>query len=318
LLNKNITKRGHVSGTSAEILLMLMPVALLAAIVLARQQQRLAALTGEARELRRAVLHLESLFEQAPLGMAVFDTEGRFLRVNGLLADINGLAPGDHIGKTLRDLVPGVADASEAAFQQVMQSRQPVVGMVFDGATEAHPGNKRTWRLSVHPVFDRSDKLLGVSAAVEDISEHHRLSGALRDSEPRERRRAAELESVMDTAPVAIFIAHDRDCRHVTANATGRRLLRLAPGESPSMTAPGIRPYDIFDGAGNDAGAIAPEHLPLHRAAARGEETWGRELVTRFADGGELHVVMNAVPLRDERGRVMGAVAAFIDTGARR
>lgn len=302
------------TSTSTEILLMLMPVALLAAILLARQQQRLAALAGEAHELRRTVLHLESLFEQAPLGMAVFDTDGRFLRINSLLADINGLTPGDHIGRTLRDLVPGVADASEAAFHQVMQSRQPVVGMVFDGATEANPGDKRTWRLSVHPLFDRSQKLLGVSASVEDVTEHHRLTAALRDSEQRERRRAAELESVMDTAPVAIFIAHDRDCRHVTANATCRRLLRLAPGESPSMTGPGIRPYDVYDGED----AVAPEHLPLQRAAASGEETWGRELVTRFADGDRLHITMNAVPLRDERGRVMGAVAAFIDTGAGR
>ncbi|MFK3738320.1 PAS domain-containing protein [Massilia sp. TN1-12] len=300
------------TSTSTEILLMLMPVALLAAILLARQQQRLAALTGEVGELRRTVLHLESLFEQAPLGMAVFDTEGRFLRVNGLLADINGLTPGDHLGKTLRDLVPGVADASEAAFHQVMQSRQPVVGMVFDGATEANPGHKRTWRLSVHPVFDRAQKLLGVSAAVEDITEQHRLTAALRESEQRERRRAAELESVMEAAPVAIFIAHDRDCRHVTANATCRRLLRLAPGESPTMTGPGIRSYDVYEGEQ----AVAPEHLPLERAAASGEETWGRELVTRFADGDRLHIMVNAVPLRDERGRVRGAVAAFIDRGA--
>lgn len=293
---------------------MLMPLALVAAVLLARQQQRLAALTGEARELRRTVLHLESLFEQAPLGMAVFDTEGRFLRINSLLADINGLAPADHIGKRLRDLVPGVADASEAAFEQVMQSRQPVVGMVFDGATETNPGYKRTWRLSVHPLFDPSEKLLGVSAAVEDITEQQRLTGALRDSEQRERRRAAELESVMDAAPVAIFIAHDRDCVHVTTNTTGRRLLRLAPGESPSVTGPGIRLYEVYDG---DT-VVAPEHLPLQRAAASGEETWGRELVTRFADDDRLHIVMNAVPLRDERGRVMGAVAAFIEDGAPR
>lgn len=301
-------------GASEEILLMLMPVAAVAAILLARQQQRLAALGSEARRLRRTLLDLDALFEQVPLGMAVFDTEGRFIRVNTLLADINGMSVDDHIGKRLRDVVPGVADASEAAFQQVLQSRRPVIGMVFDGTTEAHPERKRTWRLSVHPVFEDGEKLLGVSVAVEDITEHQRLTGALRDSEQRERRRAAELESVMDTAPVGIFIAHDRACRDVTANATGRRLLRLGPGESPSVTGPGIRPFDIYA----DGEYLEPERLPLQRAAASGEETWGRELVTRFSGGGQMHVVMNAVPLRDERGRVVGAAAAFMDVSERR
>jgi len=300
------------SLSSAEILLVLMPLAAVIAVVLARQQLRIAILKRDAQRLRRSLLDLESLFEQAPLGMAVFDAEGRFVRINRLLADINGLAVEDHAGRTLRDVVPDVADVSEAAFQQAMQTGKPVVGLVFDGATAASPEVRRSWRLSVHPVFGRGEEVLGVSVAVEEITEQQRLSAALRDSEQRERRRAAELESVMETAPVAIFIAHERHCHHVTANATARRLLRLAPGESPSLTGPGVRPFDIYA-----AGAPVPfDALPLQRAAAIGEETWRREMLTCFADGGRMRIMMNAVPLHGDGGRVRGAVATFIDVDA--
>ncbi|WP_296946841.1 PAS domain-containing protein [uncultured Massilia sp.] len=292
-------------------LLMLVPLALAAAVVLARQQQRIAVLERETRGMRRGLLDLESLFEQAPLGMAVFDAEGRFVRINRLLAEINGVPADDHIGRPLRELVPGVADVSEAAFRQAMETRKPVVGLVIDGVTAAQPERRRTWRLDVHPVFGRGRDVLGVSVAVEDITEQQRLAAALRDSERRERRRVAELEGVMEATPVAVFLAHDRQCHQVTVNAAGRRLLRLGPGESPSVTGPGIRAFDVYA----DGNPVAPDRLPLQRAAATGVETRGAELAIRFADGHVMQVVMHAVPLRDEGGRVRGAAAAFVVAG---
>ncbi len=298
---------------SAAHLLLLVPLALAIAVVLARQQQRIAALERETRGMRRGLLDLEALFEQAPLGMAVFDAEGRFVRINHVLADINGLPVDDHIGRSLRDLVPGVADVSEAAFRQAMETRKPVVGLVFDGATAAQPERRRTWRLGVYPVLGRGQEVLGVAVAVEDITEQQGLAAALRESERRERRRAAELDGVMDAAPVALFIAHDRGCRQVTVNAAGRRLLRLAPGESPSLTGPGIRPFDVY--AGGEP--VAPDSLPLRRAAATGAATRGAELAIRFADGHVMRVAMDAVPLRDGAGRVRGAAAAFVELDER-
>jgi PAS domain S-box-containing protein len=292
---------------SAMQLMMFAPLAAVIAIVLAYQQQRLAAMRANAEELQRSVAHLEALFEQAPLGMAVFDTQGRYVRINRLLARINGYAAEDHIGKTLREMVPDVADASEAAFHQVMQTRRPAVDIVYDGATSAQPGVKRHWRVSVHPVLGAAGEVLGVSTTVQDITEQHCLAAALRDSEQRERRRAAELERVMDAAPVALLLAHDRGCRHVSANAAARRLLRLEPGESPSITGPGIRAFDFY----RDGNPVAPERLPLQLAAASGEESAGCALALCFAGGDRMDVLVNALALRDESGRVRGAAAAL-------
>jgi hypothetical protein len=58
---------------------------------------------------------------------------------------------------------------------------------------------------------------------------------------------------------------------------------------------------------------LALDQLPLQRAAATGEEVRDETLTVRFADDERLHVVINALPLRDEAGEVVGAVAGFVE-----
>jgi signal transduction histidine kinase/ActR/RegA family two-component response regulator len=99
----------------------------------------------------------------------------------------------------------------------------------------------------------------------------------------------------------------------VTANSRAARLLRLQPGENPTL-ASGEGRFQVCD----DGAVLSPAQLPLHRAAATGIEIWGKELSVRFVNGELLHVVMNAVPLRDERGEIFGSVAAFVDITARK
>jgi hypothetical protein len=54
--------------------------------------------------------------------------------------------------------------------------------------------------------------------------------------------------------------------------------------------------------------------LPLQRAAATGEEIHEEALTLRFADDDHLHLVVNALPLHDEAGEIIGAVAGFVET----
>ena len=41
---------------------------------------------------------LEQLYQNAPIGLAVVDQELRFVRINDLLAEIDGLSPKEHSG----------------------------------------------------------------------------------------------------------------------------------------------------------------------------------------------------------------------------
>jgi PAS domain S-box-containing protein len=295
------------------VLLVLAGIGLL--LLVAIQSYRLHRLRAVAGAWRSAMLDMDMVYEQAPLGLAVLDRDLRYIRVNKLLAEFNGASNEEHVGKTIHDMVPGISDEADHPFREVLRTGRPVRGLVFEGTTRARPTEWRTWRESVHPLCDARGDTIGISVAVEDITEQKLLTDALNASGLRERRRAAELETVMDATPAAVFIAHDRECGNVTANAEATRLLRLRPGENPSLSAPGRRPFEVVA----DGAPLPVEQLPLQKAAATGEEVWGRELAIQFPDGRDpLHVLMNAVPLRDERGEVFGAVAAFVDITAQK
>ncbi len=294
---------------SAELLLMLMPLAAVIAILLGWQQQRLADARRDRLETHRAILTLEAAFAHVPVGLAVLDLDLRYLRINRLLAEINGLPVEDHIGKSIHDTVPEIAPAAELRIRQVMTTGTSILGSEFEGATPAQPHVRRVWRESIYPVIDRNGAILGVTVVVEEITEQQRLAGALQDSQRREQRRTSELEGLMQAAPAALFVASDRECRRVKANPAAERLLRLRRGEHPVPDDRSNRAFAVYAGGT----LLALDQLPLQRAAATGEEVRDEPLTLRFADDDRLHVVINALPLRDEAGEVVGAVAGFVE-----
>lgn len=294
---------------SAELLLMLMPLAAVIAILLGWQQQRLADARRDSLDAHRAILPLEAAFAHVPVGLAVLDLDLRYLRINRLLAEINGLPVEDHIGKSIHDVIPEIAPGAEPRLRQVMTSGTPILGSVYEGATPAQPHMRRIWRESLYPVIDRDGAVLGVTVVVEEITEQQRLAGALQDSQRREQRRTSELEGLMQAAPAALFVASDRECRRVKANPAAERLLRLRRGENPVPDDRSNRAFAVYA----DGKLLALDQLPLQRAAATGEEVRDAALTLRFADDERLHVVINALPLRDEAGEVVGAVAGFVE-----
>jgi PAS domain S-box-containing protein len=287
---------------------MLMPLAAVIAVLLGRQQQRLTDVEREALDLRRAAADMEAMLEHAPAGVALLDRDLRYVRVNRLLAEMNGLPVDEHIGKSIHDIVPDIAAAAEAPFRQVLKTGQPILGLNFEGTTAAQPTVRRVWRENVHPRFDDDGTLLGVTVTAVEITEQRRLATALQDSQRREQRRTNELQA----APAALFLAGDRECRRVKTNAAAERLLRLRRGEHPLPANPGERRFTVYAGAT----PLAFDQLPLLRAAATGEEIRDVALTVRFPDDECLNLVVNALPLRDETGEVVGAVAGFVEAPA--
>lgn len=280
---------------------------------LAAAWYRLRGMQKAARQTRRTLEEMEMAYANAPLGLAMLDCELRYIRINKLLAQLNGVSAKDHIGKTVRDIVPDVARQAEELFRQVLRTGKPQFGIVFEGATSAQPGVPRFWRENVYPIVADDGRVIGINVAVEDVTEEKRLYDALKASELRERQRASELEVVMNATPAAIFLARDRACDQVIGNAEGNRMLRLKPDENASANPIDRRPYRDADGM-----PVAPDQLPMQRAAATGKEVRGVELSYCFDSGEEIHLLANAAPLLNEAGDVFGAVGAFIDITAQK
>ena len=173
---------------------------------------------------------------------------------------------------------------------------------------------------SVATVVEQPDwSLIGQNLAISVIAIWiAALAGLrLRDSRRREKARADELESLMDAVPAVVFFAHDPECRVMTGNRTAYELLRVSNGNLSQSAPAGERPPHFRSYAVEDGRELKPHELPVQRAAG-GEALYGCEEHLVFDDGEEAWISVNAIPLRDEAGRVRGAVAAGVDITERK
>ena len=121
-------------------------------------------------------------------------------------------------------------------------------------------------------------------------------------------KRTAELQAVLDTAPIAIWIAHDPQGREITRNAYAKQILGMASTGEAADT------FQVF----RDGVAVRPEESPARAAAATGQPVANTELEMVFSDGRRVHLIKGAVPLFDAAGCVRGAVATGLDITRRK
>ena len=91
---------------------------------------------------------LRALFEDAPVGLAIWDAGLRYRHVNHRLAEINGMAAEAHVGHTPSELLGELGARAEDALRSVLESGAAVVDLPFSGQTPAAPGVQRHWQAS--------------------------------------------------------------------------------------------------------------------------------------------------------------------------
>lgn len=117
-----------------------------------------------------AVLTEQIAYDHAPVGLGLVDADLRFVRVNRFLARINGISAEDHVGRTIREVVPDLADQLEPLYRRVLDRGEPLLNQQIEGSTSADPGIPRIWLVNYHPVAIDGE-VRAVSVAVADITE---------------------------------------------------------------------------------------------------------------------------------------------------
>ena len=121
----------------------------------------------------------ETVFDRAPVGLAVLDRDFRYRMVNAVLAEINGLAAAEHIGRTPQEIAPQLWPYFAAAYEDVLRgetlANRPISGVI----TKHGIDETRHWMASCYPVRD-GDEIIGIGIAVSDITELQRFRDALR------------------------------------------------------------------------------------------------------------------------------------------
>src|SRR2546421_1831197 len=107
---------------------------------------------------RTGDLRLDAFFTTAPAGLAILDRELRYVQLNETLALMNGRPVADHVGKSVREVLPAIAATLEPLLQRILDTGEPVLNIELSGETPAQPGVTRYWRAPYFPLPARGPR----------------------------------------------------------------------------------------------------------------------------------------------------------------
>ncbi|HET9741090.1 MAG TPA: SpoIIE family protein phosphatase [Solirubrobacteraceae bacterium] len=230
---------------------------------------------------------LTEVFERAPVGIALLDTDLRYVRVNDRIAEINGVSAEDHVGRRIAEVLPGLPPEVEADAAEVARTGRRVDQMEVIGSTPAQPGVTRHWMVTYWPVrTPLSDEVVGVGVVVGDVTERRAAERALRDQTDRYE---ALLLALSEAGEGLVMLERDGHCvyaNHAFEQLSGYTFPELAAMDSMLEL--------VAEGEREEA---------RRRAAARMEQGWvqpGLAITMRRRDGAEVDLEVGGVPLEVE------------------
>ncbi len=122
----------------------------------------------------------------------------------------------------------------------------------------------------------------------------------------------AELQTLMDVAPVGIAIGHDAEGRVITVNKLLSDWLSAPAGSNVSLSVPEEErqvSYQVL----RKGQPVPVEELPVQYAALNACGVRNDEFTIVHSDGRIIEMLANADPLFDNTGQVRGAIAAYHD-----
>ena len=258
-------------------------------------------------------INLAAILDAIPDLLFELGLDGRYYSFQGHRKDLLALPPELLIGRLVSEVLP--PDASSIVMAAIQEAHQ------FGRSTGKQfslrlPHGDAWFELSVAskaPQYNQGPRFIVLS---RDITESRRTQQELLLSRNRERARSNELATLLKMVPTAIWIAHDPECRLITGN-------KLADAWIGVKAASNISPASIDHQKVwkcklmRNGVEISPDEMPM-QLAATGHHVSDAEFSLHYRDGSVRHVHGNAVPLRDVKGRITGAIAAFIDITARK
>jgi diguanylate cyclase (GGDEF)-like protein/PAS domain S-box-containing protein len=163
------------------------------------------------RFIRQKLTEIEQIYRYSPVGLVLMDRDYRFVRINERMAEINGLPVEAHIGRTLREVLPDIADRVLELYRPVYERGEPVLDVEIRRRLPKEPDVERYYLANFFPFRGDNGDVNGLIGAVVDITDRKLHEVELRENE---RRFRTFFDSVTD----AIFVVDVAERKFIDVN----------------------------------------------------------------------------------------------------
>jgi PAS domain S-box-containing protein len=139
---------------------------------------------------------LRLLYETAPIGLAFLTPDCRYQAINRRLCEICGISVDDHIGRSVRETVPQIAEQVESIVQTILQTGNSITGIEVRGQRPDGENAERVWITNWYPLVTTDGSIIGINVASEEITERKRMEEALAASETKSRELANSMRNL--------------------------------------------------------------------------------------------------------------------------
>jgi len=244
---------------------------------------------------------LTQIMDTSPVGIMVFDRQGRIIFANNLITQIAeqvgamsliGRSYNYQLWKIYSEDGKPIRD-EQYPFKRVMKSGQSVhdVRLSF----ELPDGSKRYISSNAAPVFDEAGQISSVVTTTSDITLQTKAEDAL-------RYQATLLKNISDAV-----ITTDLDFKIQTWNSIAESLYGWRAEEVIDKSVETVLPTEYPDDSNEEVLAQFQE-----------EGIWHGEAIQRSKDGTPIYVLASVSMVRDERGRPVSVLAINRDITLRK
>lgn len=254
----------------------------------------------EARQVSEA--RLAATYEAASVGISETDETGRFLRVNNSLCRITGRSREQLLGMTFLDYTDP-DDCAEDAEQYARQVRGEIESYTTRKRALRPDGSVRHLDIFSSSVRDSKGQFLYGVRVAQDVTTTKQLEDRLREGEQRMR-------DLLEALPAAIYTT-DAEGR---INFFNRAAVEMA-GRTPQ---PGDEWCVTWKLYWPDGSPLPHNECPMAVALRENRPVRGAEAVAERPDGRRVPFIPYPTPLRDARGRLVGAINMLMDISERK
>jgi PAS domain S-box-containing protein len=132
-------------------------------------------------ETERQRAELETIYQTAPIGLALFDpVEFRYLRINDRQCETLGLPREKILGRPITEIAP--LKGIKEIFEQVAKGHL-VRNLLLEGELPTRPGEHRFWNVSYSPISNTDGAVEAIAAVILEVTTQKKAEAALIQSE---------------------------------------------------------------------------------------------------------------------------------------